>query len=100
MVERLVSGAGRKQDAAPQPQFLGVTDLLHGGIDVVDVEDANTRAAPRTGVAKISEPAVVGAVALQILPRIDGVAVLHQAGAEGRHLREDDLPHDAVLLEF
>ena len=100
VVKGVLSRARGKQDAAPQTHLLGVADLLNSDVDVVDVHDRNPGVAPRVGIAQVGEPAVVGAVALQVLARIDRRPVLHQTGAEGGHLRKDDLACDPILLEL
>ena len=100
VVERVFSRAGWKQHAAPKTHLLAVANLLDRDVDVVDVDDCNPGVAARICVAQIGEPAIVGAVALQVLSRIYRGAVLQESGAERRHLRKDHLCGDAVFLEL
>ena len=91
---------GRQQDAAPETHFPRRAHLLHRLFDVVDVDDGDARVAFGARLAEISEPAVVGAAAGEVLLGRDRIAVLHQPCAEGRHLGKDDLPRDAVVVEL
>ncbi len=100
VIEGMRARAGRQQHAPPEPHLPRGAHFLDRRVDVVDVDHRHARMARRIRIAEIGEPAVVGATAREILLRRHRIAVLHQACAEGRHLRKDDLARDPVVVEL
>ena len=100
VIEGMGARARGEEDSAPQASSLRLANHFDADIDVVDVDQRDTRHARGTRLAEVRKPAVVGLAALEVVLGRDFAPVLHQTGAEGRHLRKDDLPSAHVVVDL
>ena len=77
-----------------------VAHFLHGYLHIIDIDDGDTGVATGIGRTQIGQEAVIGLVARQVVLLRNRAPVLHQASAEGCHLRKYHLAGNAVVIQF